>query len=53
MAIIARLAHHRDDFLHGRRVGRVAESLVARRAPGVVARQGRRREPPAGGIENW
>jgi hypothetical protein len=53
MSIVADLAHDRDDLLHGRRVGGVAQSLVAQRAPGVVTRQRRRRAPPAGGIENW
>jgi hypothetical protein len=53
MAIVAGLAHDRDDLFHGRRVRGVAQSLVARRAAGVVAGHGRRRAPPAGGIENW
>jgi hypothetical protein len=33
-------AHHRDDLLHRRRIGGVAPALVARRATGVIARQG-------------
>jgi hypothetical protein len=52
VAVVAGLAHDRDDLLHGRRVGGVAQSLVARRASGVVAGHGRGRAPPTGGIEN-
>jgi hypothetical protein len=46
---IAGGAHDRDDLLDGRRIGRVAKSLVARRAPGVEAGRvaGERRRPAA------
>jgi hypothetical protein len=47
----AGVAHYSDDLGDGGRVGRVALALVSRRAPGVVARQGRRRARAAGGIE--
>src|SRR5215216_1510803 len=40
--VAAALAHDRDDLLHGRRVSGVAQSFVARRAPGVVTGQRRR-----------
>ena len=43
VAIIAGSAHDRDDLLHGRGVGGVLQSLVARHAPGVVTRHRRRR----------
>ena len=43
VTVIAGVAHDRDDLLHRGRVGRVAHPLVARRAPGVVARH--RRDP--------
>jgi hypothetical protein len=46
-------AHDGDDLLDGRRVGGIELALVARRAPGVIARQGRRRTAPTGGIENY
>jgi hypothetical protein len=42
VTVIGGVAHDRHDLLHRRRVGRVAHPLVARRAPGVVAGQGRR-----------
>jgi hypothetical protein len=42
VTVIGGVAHDRHDLLQGRRVSRVAHPLVARRAPGVVARQGRR-----------
>ena len=49
MAILAGLAHDRDDLINGRRVGGVALAFVARgdplRNPGVVA--GERRRPAA------
>ena len=53
VAIIGCLAHHRDDLLDGRRVGGIELPLVAGGATGVVARHGRGRSPPTGGIENW
>jgi hypothetical protein len=36
---VAGAAHHRNDLLDRRRVGRVAHSLVARRAAGMELRQ--------------
>src|SRR5215218_5223097 len=51
VTVIGGVAHHRDDLLHGRWVGRVAHPLVTRRAPGVVARHRRRRATPARGIQ--
>jgi hypothetical protein len=44
-------AHDRDDLLHGRRIGRIALSLVTRRAASVKAGHGRRRPPTTGGVE--
>ena len=46
-------AHHRDDLLDRRRVGRVAHALVARRTPRVIARNRGGRAAPAGGVENY
>jgi hypothetical protein len=37
MALVAGLAHDRDDLLHSRRVGGIAQSLVARRTSRVSA----------------
>jgi hypothetical protein len=51
--VVASEPHDRDDLLDRRRVGWVADALVTRRAPGVVARHGRRRTTPAGGIEHY
>src|SRR4051794_37626009 len=51
VAIVCRLAHHRDDLLHGRRVGGIVLPLVAGCATGVIAGHGRGRSPPTGGIE--
>jgi hypothetical protein len=53
MAVVAGLAHDRDDLLHGRRVRGVSQRLVARRTPSVIAGHGRRRAPPAGSVKNW
>jgi hypothetical protein len=47
----AGVAHDGDDLGDGRRVGGVALALVARQAPGVVARQRRWGARAAGGIE--
>jgi hypothetical protein len=44
-------AHHRDDLLHGRRIGRIPQALVARRHPAVEAGRGRRRPATAGPIQ--
>jgi hypothetical protein len=44
-------AHDRDDLLHGRRIGRIALSLVTWRAASVKAGHGRRRPPTTGGVE--
>ncbi len=52
VAIGADLAHHGDDLLDRRRVGRVAQPLVAGRSSGVVAGHRRRRAPTPGGVEN-
>jgi hypothetical protein len=38
-------------ILDGRRIGRIALSLVAWRAAGVKARHRRRRPPTTGGVE--
>jgi hypothetical protein len=48
---VARGAHDGDDLLDGRRIGRIAEPLVARRAAGVKSRHRRRRATTTGGIE--
>jgi len=37
VSVIGRVAHHGNDLLHRRRVSRVADALVERRAPGVIA----------------
>jgi hypothetical protein len=42
-----------DDLVHGRRIRRVAETLVARRHAPVKAGRGRWRPAPAGAIEEW
>jgi hypothetical protein len=47
----ARLADSRHDFLDRGRIGRIAQPLVARRAPGEIAGQGGRRPTAAGGIK--
>jgi hypothetical protein len=52
VAVIGGLAHDRHDLLHRRRVGRVAHSLFARWAAGVVAGQGRRRATPPRRVEH-
>ena len=49
--VVAGRAHDRDDLLDLRRIGRVAQTLVARRATGVEAGHGRRRSASAGAIE--
>jgi hypothetical protein len=51
VAIVGSSAHHGDDLPDSRRVSGLELPLVARRATGVVARQGRGRSPPIGGIE--
>jgi hypothetical protein len=48
---VAGLAHDRDDLLHRGRIGRVAQPLVARRAPGEVAGRAGGRAAAAGGIQ--
>jgi hypothetical protein len=48
---VAGLAHDRDDFLDRGRIGRVAQSLVARGAAGEIAGQGHGIATAAGGIE--
>jgi catechol 2,3-dioxygenase-like lactoylglutathione lyase family enzyme len=45
------LAHDRHDLLDGRRIGRVADPLVARRAPGEIPGQGGRRQTAPGGLQ--
>jgi hypothetical protein len=52
VAVVGSVAHHRDNLIYGRRVGGVAQALVARRAPGVVAGHCRRRSAPARRIEH-
>lgn len=52
VAISANLAHHGDDLLDRRRVGRVAYPLVAGRSSGVVAGHRRWRAAAPGGVEN-
>ena len=49
---IASLPHDCDDLLDGRRVSRVAHTLVARRVASVIPRQRRRRATPSGGIQD-
>jgi hypothetical protein len=51
MASVTGRAHDRDDLLDGRRVGRVAASLVAWRTAGVEPRHRGRRPPTTRGIE--
>ena len=46
-----RLAHHGDDLVDRRRIGRIDHPLVPGRAPGVVARHRCRRASPTGGVE--
>jgi hypothetical protein len=48
---LAGFAHHGDDLLDPRRIGRVADPLVSRRAPGVVAGHRRRRAPTSRPVE--
>ena len=51
VAIIAGLAHHGDDLIDCRRVGRVALALIAWRDPGAEPRHGRRRPATAGSVK--
>src|SRR3954453_12146502 len=51
MAPVTGRAHDRDDLLDARRIGRIAASLVPWRTAGVEARQGGRRPPTTGGVE--
>jgi hypothetical protein len=51
MAPVTGRAHDGDDLLDGRRVGRIAVSLVTWRAAGMESRHGRRRPPTTGGVE--
>ena len=51
VAPVAGGAHDGDDLLDGRRIGRVAHALVARRAAGVEPGHRRRRAAATGGIE--
>src|SRR5688572_6026728 len=48
---VARSTHDRDDLFDLRRIGRVAQTLVARRVAGGKARQRRGRSTSAGTIE--
>jgi hypothetical protein len=50
-AAVAGGAHDGDDLLHPRRVGRVAQPLVAWWATGAERRHGRRRPTSTGAIE--
>ena len=51
-AALAGAAHHADDLLHARRIGRVLQPLVARRPPLCVSRHSRRRASPASSIQH-
>jgi hypothetical protein len=51
MAPVTGRAHDRDDLLDGRRICRVAVSLVAWWAAGVESRHRRRQSPATGGVE--
>src|SRR5204863_9495677 len=48
---VAGLPHHRHDLLDPWRIRRIAQSLVSRRAPLVIARHRRRRAPAPGRID--
>jgi hypothetical protein len=51
VAPVAGGAHDRDDLLNGRRIGRIATSLVPWRTAGVKSRHRGRRPPTTRGIE--
>src|SRR6185312_11070463 len=51
VAVMAGLAHDRDDLIDRRRVGGVALALVTRRDPRAEARHGRRRPATAGSVK--
>jgi hypothetical protein len=51
VTVIVGVAHDRDDFVHGRGVGRVPHAFVARRPASVIAGQRRRRTMPASCVE--
>jgi hypothetical protein len=44
-------AHNGDDLLHLRWIGRVAQTLVARRSTGMESAHGRRRSTSTGAVE--
>jgi hypothetical protein len=50
VAIVAGLAHDRDDLIHRRRVRGMALALVTRRDPGAEAWRSRRRAATAGSV---
>jgi hypothetical protein len=50
-AAAAGVAHDRDDLLDRRRIGRVAPTLVTRRATSMKSRQRRRRTATTGSIQ--
>src|SRR6516164_4175221 len=51
VAVMAGLAHDRDDLIDRRRVGGVALALVTRRDPCAEARHGRRRAATSGSVK--
>jgi hypothetical protein len=50
VAMVAGLAHERDDLINARWVGGVALAFVARGYSGAEPGRGRRRAAPPGGI---
>src|SRR4051812_47755057 len=52
VGVVAGLAHHGDDLVHGRRVGGIEPPLVAGRTSGVIPGHRRRRATPTSGIEH-
>ena len=50
---IAGGVHHRDDLLHGRRVGWITQSFVPGRPALMKSRQSRGRAGPAGAVQRW
>ena len=50
---LPRLSHDRDDLLDRRWIGRIAATLVARRATAMKARQRRRRPTPSSSVQKY
>jgi hypothetical protein len=50
--VVGDATHDRHDLVHRGRIGRVAHSLVARRAAGVIAGQRRRRAAAPRSVEH-